>query len=124
MSSSIETLVQQLDAKADESYDARAELIWIGADAIPAVIDGLPSLDGFGQLNAIEDFEEVGDPRCGPDLIALLGSDDSTFHNWAAMAPASLKVDGAVEPVRRAYRAYWNGRLHRTLPGSAASAGP
>ncbi len=35
MTSHIETLVQQLDGKADKSYDARAELIWIGADAIP-----------------------------------------------------------------------------------------
>ncbi|ROQ34144.1 hypothetical protein EDD98_3178 [Streptomyces sp. PanSC19] len=61
MTSHIETLVQQLDGKAEESYDARAELIWIGADAIPAVIDGLPSLGGFGQLTAIEVFEEVGD---------------------------------------------------------------
>lgn len=35
MTSHIETLVQQLDGKAEESYDARAELIWIGADAYP-----------------------------------------------------------------------------------------
>jgi hypothetical protein len=56
MTSRIETLVQQLDGKADESYDARAELIWIGADAIPAVINGLPSLGSFGQLTAIEVF--------------------------------------------------------------------
>ncbi len=62
MTSHIETLVQQLDGKADESYDARAELIWIGADGIPAVINGLPSLGGLGQLTVIEVFEEVGDP--------------------------------------------------------------
>ncbi|MEU0622906.1 HEAT repeat domain-containing protein [Streptomyces rubiginosohelvolus] len=105
MTSHIETLVQQLDGKADESYDARAELIWIGADAIPAVINGLPSLGDFGQLTAIEVFEEVADPRCGPALIALLGSDNSTVREWAAMALASLKIDGAVEPVRRAYHA-------------------
>ncbi|PPS83695.1 hypothetical protein [Streptomyces sp. MH60] len=59
-------MTSQLDGKAVESYDTRAELIWIGADAIPAVINGLPSLGGFGQLTAIEPFEEVGDPRCGP----------------------------------------------------------
>ncbi|MFC8510701.1 HEAT repeat domain-containing protein [Streptomyces sp. NPDC057411] len=105
MTSHIETLVQQLDGKADESYDARAELIGIGANAIPAVIDGLPSLDRFGQLTAIEVFEEVADPRCGPALIALLRSDDSAVREWAAMALASLKLDGAVEPVRHAYRA-------------------
>ncbi|MFI1657621.1 HEAT repeat domain-containing protein [Streptomyces sp. NPDC020472] len=105
MTSHIETLVQQLDGKADESYDARAELIWIGADAIPAVINGLPSLGGFGQLTAIEVFEEVGDPRCGPALIGLLDSDNPTVREWAAMALASLKIDGAIEPLRRAYRA-------------------
>ncbi|MDX3054228.1 HEAT repeat domain-containing protein [Streptomyces sp. NE06-03E] len=105
MTSPIETLVQQLDGKADESYDARAELIWIGSDAIPAVINGLPSLGGFGQLTAIEVFEEVADPRCGPALIALLRSDDSAVREWAAMALASLGIDGSVEPVRRTYRA-------------------
>ncbi|MFC9338071.1 HEAT repeat domain-containing protein [Streptomyces sp. NPDC057020] len=105
MTSHIETLVQQLDGEAGESYDARAELIWIGADAIPAVIDGLPSLGGFGQLTAIEVFEEVGDPRCGPSLIALLDSDNPTVREWAAMALASLEIDGATEPLRRAYRA-------------------
>ncbi|WP_240499197.1 hypothetical protein [Streptomyces prasinus] len=78
MTSHIETLVQQLDGKAAESYDARAKLIWIGTDAIPAVINGLPSLDGFGQLTAIEVFEEVGDPRCGPALVGLLDSDNLT----------------------------------------------
>jgi hypothetical protein len=101
MTSHIETLVQQLDGKADESYVARAELIWIGADAIPAVIAGVPSLGGFGQLTAIEVFEEVGDPRCGPALIGLLDSDNPTVREWAAMALASLKIDGAVSPAPR-----------------------
>jgi HEAT repeat protein len=84
MTSHIETLVRQLDGRADESYDARAELIWIGADAIPAVINGLPSLGGFGQLTAIEVFEEVGDPRCGPALIGLLDSDNPTVRSGGA----------------------------------------
>ncbi|MFF8266321.1 HEAT repeat domain-containing protein [Streptomyces sp. NPDC016562] len=105
MTSDIDTLVQQLDAEAVASYDARAELIWIGADAIPAIIDGLPSLGGFGQLTAIEVFEEVRDPRCGPALIGLLESHNPTVRAWAAMALASLEIDGAIEPLRRAYRA-------------------
>ncbi|MET9767589.1 HEAT repeat domain-containing protein [Streptomyces sp. NPDC006415] len=105
MTTHIARLIQQLDDSTGPSYDARAELIYIGSDAIPAIIDGLPSLDRFGQLTAIEVFEEVADPRCGPALIALLGSDDSTVREWAAMALASLKIDGAVEPVRRAYHA-------------------
>ncbi|MFJ9819558.1 hypothetical protein ACIRU3_30700 [Streptomyces sp. NPDC101151] len=57
MTSHIDGLVQQLDGEAGASYDARAELIWIGSDAIPAVIGGLPSLGGFGRLTAIEVFE-------------------------------------------------------------------
>ncbi|MGY4980390.1 HEAT repeat domain-containing protein [Streptomyces sp. 900105755] len=105
MTTHIERLVQQLDDSTGPSYDARAELIDIGSHAIPAIIDGLPSLGGFGQLTAIEVFEEVADPRCGSALIALLGSEDSTVREWAAMALASLEIDGAVEPVRRAYRA-------------------
>ncbi|MFJ4570368.1 HEAT repeat domain-containing protein [Streptomyces sp. NPDC088846] len=105
MTTRIERLIQQLDDSTGPSYDARAELIGVGSDAIPALIDGLPSLGGFGQLTAIEIFEEVADPRCGLALIALLRSDDSTVREWAAMALASLKIDGAVEPVRRTYHA-------------------
>ncbi|MFD3957339.1 MULTISPECIES: HEAT repeat domain-containing protein [Streptomyces] len=120
MTSHIETLVQQLDGKADVSYDARAELIWIGADAIPAVINGLPSLGGFGQLTTIEVFEEVGDLRCGPALISLLDSDNSTVREWAAIALASLKIDGAVEPVCHAYRAC----LERATPPATTSSSP
>ncbi|WP_370409287.1 HEAT repeat domain-containing protein [Streptomyces fradiae] len=105
MNPHIDRLVRQLDGEAAESYDARAELIWIGVDATPAIIDGLPALGGFGQLTAIEVFEEVGDPRCGPALIGLLDSDNPTVREWAAMALASLEIDGAVEPVRRAYLA-------------------
>ncbi|MFZ4160911.1 HEAT repeat domain-containing protein [Streptomyces griseoincarnatus] len=105
MTTHIERLIQQLDDSTGPSYDARAELIDIGSDAIPAIIDGLPSLDRFGQLTAIEVFDEVADPRCRPALITLLESEDSTVREWAAMALASLKIDGAAEPVRRAYRA-------------------
>lgn len=105
MTTHVERLVQQLDDPTGPSYDARAELICIGSDAIPALIDGLPSLDGFGQLTAIEVFEEVGDPRCGPVLIGLLKSDNPTVREWAAIALASLDIDGAIVPLRHAYRA-------------------
>ncbi|MFE7619217.1 hypothetical protein [Streptomyces sp. NPDC057496] len=81
MTSHIETLFQQLDDSTGPSYDARAELIGIGSDAIPAIIEGLPSLGGFGQLTAIEVFEEVADPCCGPARIDLLRSDDSTVRD-------------------------------------------
>ncbi|GAA2258997.1 hypothetical protein GCM10010430_48800 [Kitasatospora cystarginea] len=105
MTSHIKALVQQLNGEASASYDARAELIWLGPDGIPAIIDELPSLGSFGQLTAIEVFEEVADPRCGPALIGLLASENPTVREWAAMALASLEIDGAVEPLRRAYRA-------------------
>src|SRR5688500_13568960 len=106
MTTRIERLIQQLDDSTGPSYDARAILIDIGSDAIPALIDGLPALGGFGQLTAIEVFDEVADPRCGPALISLLDSDDSPVREWSAMALASLEIDGADEPLRRAYRAY------------------
>ncbi|MER7723881.1 HEAT repeat domain-containing protein [Streptomyces sp. NPDC096323] len=124
MTTHIERLIHQLDDSTGPSYDARAELIGIGSDAIHAMINGLPSLGGFGQLTAIEVFEEVADPRCGPALIALLRSDDSTVREWATMALASLKIDGAVEPVRRAYRACLERRRHRTGASRKASAEP
>jgi HEAT repeat protein len=66
MTTHIERLVQQLDDSTGPSYDARAELIDIGPEAVPALIDGLPSLDDFGRLTAIEVFEEVRDPRRNP----------------------------------------------------------
>ncbi|MFD4970263.1 hypothetical protein [Streptomyces sp. NPDC058424] len=88
MTSPIERLVQQLDGEAGMSYDARAELIWIGPDAIPAIIDGLPTLGGFGQLTAIEVFEEVGDPRCGPALTqSLLEADEAPVGDDIFVAP-------------------------------------
>ncbi|MFE1958417.1 HEAT repeat domain-containing protein [Streptomyces sp. NPDC059479] len=105
MTSPIEALVQQLDGDDDASYAARAQLVAIGRDATLTITGGLPTLGSFGQLTAIEVFEEVADPRCGPALIALLGSDDPTVREWAAMALASLEIDGAVEPLCRAYRA-------------------
>ncbi|MDT0457028.1 hypothetical protein RM550_15000 [Streptomyces sp. DSM 41527] len=112
MTSRIKRLVQQLDGEASESYDARAELIWIHSDAILAIVDGLPSLGGFGQLTAIEVFKEVSDFRCGPALVGLLDSDTPAIREWAATALANLEVDGAIELLRRAHRAC----LQRTPP--------
>ncbi|WP_392839823.1 HEAT repeat domain-containing protein [Streptomyces sp. LN500] len=105
MASRIAALVQQMDGDADESMDARAELIHIGRPAIPVIIDGLPSLGRFGQLTAIEVFEEVGDPLCGPALIELLTSENATVREWAALALADLGIRDAVKPLWRAYRA-------------------
>ncbi|MFE3825098.1 HEAT repeat domain-containing protein [Streptomyces sp. NPDC059092] len=105
MTTHIERLAQQLDGESGESYDARAELIHIGCVAIPAILDALPSLGGFGQLTAIEVFEEVADPHCGPTLIPLLDDDNPTVRQWAASALAILEIEDAIKPLRRAYRA-------------------
>ncbi|MFD6326259.1 CPCC family cysteine-rich protein [Streptomyces sp. NPDC058442] len=112
MTTHIERPVQRLDDSTGPSYDARAEPIRIGSDAIPAAMDRLPSLCCFGQLTAIEAFKEVGDPLCGPALIGLPKSDNPTVHEWATTALASLEIDGAVKPLRCAHRA----RLERATP--------
>ncbi|MFJ3928001.1 HEAT repeat domain-containing protein [Streptomyces sp. NPDC090022] len=98
-------LVQQLDGDDDASYAARVRLIAIGPEAVPAIADALPGLGSYGRLTAIEVFEEVADPRCGPALIALLDDDDPVVRSWAATALAHLGLTDAAEPVRRAYRA-------------------
>ncbi|MGW6983613.1 HEAT repeat domain-containing protein [Streptomyces sp. NPDC054932] len=100
-----DALVQQLDSDDDTSYAARVRLVGIGREATLAIADGLPTLGTFGRLTAIEVFEQVADPRCGPALIALLDDGDPVVREWAATALADLGIDGAVEPLRRAYRA-------------------
>ncbi|NEC87441.1 HEAT repeat domain-containing protein [Streptomyces sp. SID12501] len=119
MASRIAALVQQMDGAADESMDARTELIHIGHPAVPVIIDGLPFLGSFGQLTAIEVFEEVGDLRCGPALIELLASDNSTVREWAALALADLGIRDAVEPLWRAYRAC----MERAIPPDRSEPG-
>ncbi|MFI5632163.1 HEAT repeat domain-containing protein [Streptomyces sp. NPDC051664] len=79
--------------------DARAELIHIGSPAIPAIVDGLPSLGSFGRLTAVEVFEEVGDPRCGPALTELLADENNTVREWAALTLSALGISDAVEPL-------------------------
>ncbi|MFJ3169427.1 hypothetical protein ACIPJK_01465 [Streptomyces roseus] len=123
MTSRIDALVRQLDGEADASYDARAELIRIGSAAIRPLINGLPSLGGFGQLTAIEVFEEVGDPRGGPALIGLLDSDNpsangrrSPWRTWRSRVRSS--------PCDRPTAPAWNGPSRRTGPSPTASAGP
>ncbi|MFB7030368.1 MULTISPECIES: hypothetical protein [unclassified Streptomyces] len=44
MTTHIERLIQQLDDSTGPSYDARAELIDIGPEAVPTLSDGPPSL--------------------------------------------------------------------------------
>jgi hypothetical protein len=56
MTTRVERLFQQLDDSTGPSYDARAELIGIGSAAVPALIDGLPSLGSFGRLTALTEL--------------------------------------------------------------------
>lgn len=93
MTSHIEALVQQLDGDDDASYGARARLVAIGGDATLAIADGLPALGRFGRLTAIEAFQEVADPRCGPALIALLNDDEPTVYDQPAALGALLRLD-------------------------------
>lgn len=105
MTSPVEALVQQLDGDDDASYGARARLVAIGGGATLAIADGPPALGRFGRLTAIEAFEEVAGPRCGPALIALLEDGEPTVREWVAVALGNLEIDGAVESLRRADRA-------------------
>jgi HEAT repeat protein len=108
MTSHIEARVQQLDRDDDASYAARAQLAAIGRDATLTITDGLPTLGSFGQLTAIEVFEEVADPRCGPALIALLDADDPTVREWVAMALASLESTARSSPCAAPTAPAWN----------------
>ncbi|MFI5987435.1 HEAT repeat domain-containing protein [Streptomyces sp. NPDC051555] len=113
MESHVDRLVRQLDGSSEESMDARAALIFMGRDVVPEIVRGLPGLGGFGQLTAIEVFEELKDRRCIPALIDLLASDDDTVRQWFATALGGLEAVEAVEPLRRAYASC---RERRTPP--------
>ena len=105
MSDDVEEIVRRLDGieGTADSYDARAELIYLGQSVVPTVIRLLPTLAPYGQLTAIEVFEELRDPRCGTALIELLTSPDPTVRQWAGVALGELGVGEAVEPIRSAY---------------------
>jgi hypothetical protein len=124
MTAHIERLIQQLDDSTGPSYDARAELISLGSHAIPAIIEGLPTLGGFGQLTAIEVFEKVADPRCGPALSPSCVATTPLSGNgwqwpWRAWR-SKARSSHCAAPTAPA----WNGRHHRTGVSPSESAGP
>jgi HEAT repeat protein len=101
----IALLIGLLDDESTEiAEDAKAELMAIGGEALPALIAAVGSLEPFGQLSTIEIFEEVGDPAAGGALIGLLESPADTVREWSAGALASLGVVEAVPALRDAYR--------------------
>ncbi|MBT2387659.1 HEAT repeat domain-containing protein [Streptomyces sp. ISL-11] len=101
----VDELVRMLDGSPGDSMDARAALIHLGPGVLPAIVRGLPRLGRFGQLTAIEVFEELDDERCVPALVELLGSEHDTVREWSAIALGDLGAVEAVEPLWRAYRA-------------------
>ncbi|AIG72995.1 Hypothetical protein AJAP_00285 [Amycolatopsis japonica] len=104
----IERLVRRLDADGGgEAEDAQAELTRLGreTDVIAPLLRALPTLNGFGQLCAIEILQELGDARAGQPLIELLTSEHDTVREWSARALARLRVIDAVPALRRAFQA-------------------
>lgn len=100
--------------------DARAELIHMGIPAIPVIIDGLPSLGTFGQLTAIEVFQEVRDMR-GAEALVLADSPDTTtflpdrmlFIRWGG-ADSESDILAALDPALNA--AEWQSPVRWTVP--------
>jgi len=104
----IERLLRRLDADGGgEAEDAQAELTRLGreTDVIAPLLRALPTLNGFGQLCAIEILQELGDARAGQPLIELLTSEHETVREWSARALAQLRVIDAVPALRRASQA-------------------
>jgi len=92
------------DDSAEIGENAKAELISIGREVVQPLAAAVGSLDRYGQLSAIEVFEDLGDAAAGPVLIDLLGSEDETVREWSAGAIAELGVLEAVPMLRAAYR--------------------
>lgn len=83
---------------------AQAELIRRGreADVVGPLVRALPGLSRYGRLCAVEVFGALPDPRADQPLIELLGSEDDTVREWAAIELADRSVHDAVPALRRA----------------------
>ncbi|MEU7890533.1 HEAT repeat domain-containing protein [Microbispora bryophytorum] len=105
MTEDILRLIGLLDHDStDSAEDAKAELISIGVGVIQPLIAEVPSLRRYGQLSAIEIFEQLGDTRATPVLIDLLDSEHETVREWSAFALAQLGVHTAAPALQEAYR--------------------
>lgn len=62
------------DGSTNLAEEAKVALIRIGDTVLQPLADAVPGLGVFGELSAIEVFEELRDPTPGPALICLLGS--------------------------------------------------
>lgn len=105
MTDGIARLIELLDDESTEiAENAKAELISIGHAVVLPVSAAVGSLQRYGQLSAIEIFEQVGDPAAGPALIDLLSNQNETVREWSAWAVAELGVRDAVPALVDAYQ--------------------
>ncbi|MEW9527399.1 HEAT repeat domain-containing protein [Microbispora sp. NPDC049125] len=105
MTEDIARLIGLLDHDSVESAeDAKAKLMWIGVDVIQPLMSAVPFLHRYGQLSAIEIFEQLGDPRAVPVLIDLLDCEHETVREWSALALAKLNVRTAAPALQAAYQ--------------------
>lgn len=94
-------LLDELDEHSEgRDEDAQAELIRIGAAALPALVQRAPNLSPGGQLCAIEVFRELEVAESEGVLIDLLSSENATVRQWAAEAVGHLGMTNAVPELR------------------------
>lgn len=87
----------------NQAEEAQATLEQYGAAVLAPLMDAAPRFGRFGQLCAIELFQEISDPRAGSVLIPMLRSDHDTVREWAAQALGDLGVREAVPGLQAAY---------------------
>ncbi|MER5628583.1 HEAT repeat domain-containing protein [Streptosporangium sp. NPDC002544] len=105
MTEDIARLVELLDDDSDNiAEEAKDELMSIGVGVIQPLMVAVPCMRPYGQLCAIEIFEQLGDFSAAPLLIDLLDSENSTVREWSAGALAQLGVCAAVPALQAAYR--------------------
>ncbi|MFE3586330.1 CPCC family cysteine-rich protein [Streptomyces niveus] len=112
MTSHIERLIQQLDGGATESYAAcRVDL-----DGLPRHPRRHPQVPRWLRSAAhLRGLRDGGRSPMPPRPHRAAAQDNPTVRKRAAITLASLEIEGAVAPRRRAYRAYLE-RPCRPLP--------
>jgi hypothetical protein len=99
-------LIADLDGDdTTAAEEAQATLGSYGSAVLEPLMAAAPSFKRFGQLCAIELFQEMGDAGAGDVLIPMLDSREHTVRDWAAQALGDLGVRQAVPALQRAYAA-------------------
>jgi HEAT repeat protein len=104
----VEVEIARLIALLDDdsvtvAEDAKAELASLGSVVLAPLAAAVRGLQPYGQLSAIEIFEELAEPAAAPALIGLLASGSSMVREWAAWALHDLGGPDAVVPLNDAY---------------------